>query len=228
MAGLRDESYGTVAVMRAQQVQFKETAYPPRASRRVIHQRFGMPCVEHVLHGQLCLRALVLGQLLLLDDLCLFDPDLVCDQFTLAGRIAAEPYAQLRFFELQPDGSQRIARPGTQRHFAVLSPETVAVAEVNTDALLPGVHLAGQAAAVVHDVTVIGCAELQEPTFGDGLRRFFPQQYSPQDTCGVLILRTTEDCVPTTKLLNSNRMDVCGPCAPRDEIIHRFCSQICA
>jgi hypothetical protein len=183
MAGLRDESYGTVAVMRPQQVQFKETAYPPRASRRVIHQRLGMPCVEHVLHGQLCLRALALalGQLLLLDDLCLFDPDLVCDQFTLAGRIAAEPYEQLRFFELQPDGSQRIAQPGTQRHFAVLSPETVAVAEVNTDALLPGVHLAGQAAAVVHDVTVIGCAELQEPTFGDGLRRFFPHN-SPHKT----------------------------------------------
>ncbi|MGE8163089.1 hypothetical protein ACQKRQ_23350 [Paraburkholderia sp. NPDC080076] len=139
MAVLRDESYGAVAVMRPQQVQFKETAYPPRASRRVIHQRFGMPCVEHVLHGQLCLRALVLGQLLLLDDLCLFDPDLVCDQFALAGRIAAELYAQLRFFELQPDGSQRIARPGTQRHFAVLSPE--AVAKVNTDTFLPGVHL---------------------------------------------------------------------------------------
>jgi hypothetical protein len=92
----------------------------------------------------LCLRALALalGQLLLLlDDLGLFDPDLVCDQFALAGRIAAELYAQLRFFELQPNGSQRIARPGTQRHFAVLSPEAVAVAKVNTDTFLPGVHL---------------------------------------------------------------------------------------
>jgi GAF domain-containing protein len=100
-----------------------------------------MPCVEHVLHGQLCLRALALGQLLLLDDLGLFDPDLVCDRFALAGRIAAEPYAQLPFFELQPDGSQRIARPGTQRHFAVRSPEAVAVAKVNTDTFLPGVDL---------------------------------------------------------------------------------------
>ena len=59
--------------------------------------------------------ALTLGQFLLpLDNLGLFDPEFVRDQFALACRIAAPLDAQPGYFELQPDRIERIARPGTR------------------------------------------------------------------------------------------------------------------
>jgi hypothetical protein len=136
-----------------------------------------VPVFEHCVHGQLLLGllALLFGQFpLLLLQLGLFNLYLLRDGLFLAGRIAATLDTQFRFLEVCTDGVERDFRSRTQRHLTRLALETVAVAEMDTDTFHPGVHLAGKSGAVIQDAAMIGCGELQEHPFADGLRTTFP------------------------------------------------------